>query len=132
MPIEQQARHNLLRLALAWCDATGRSLSTCAGRCGVDPLFFNDAGKQLAEGPRKSSDRAKSFTVRIYDRTVAWFHNVDNWPLHWVGGDENHDHRNILKKSEGAGKCFCGAKAVRWKQEDIPELDDLIHYKRKR
>src|ERR1700691_4957261 len=86
VPIEPAARENLIRLANAWCAATGNDL-TSAGRYayGDHRLFVNltkrhkDWVKQ-GKPSRAESDTKGSISLRLHDKVVAWFFDLSHWP----------------------------------------------------
>lgn len=63
--MERELRNHLLALFRAFCDASGKTDSMVAYESAGDRLFYQRI-------------RAKSFTVRKYDRVVEWFSK--NWP----------------------------------------------------
>ena len=83
-PIEPAARENLIRLAQAWCEATGNTIMTCGRYAHGDPPFFIDMiarqKKWIKQGKphRVDSDRKGSVTFRVYDKVLAWFKS--SWP----------------------------------------------------
>ena len=85
-PIEPAARENLIRLAEAWCDATGNKLITAGRYAHSDPRFFVDLiarhKRWIKQGKpaRLDEDRKGSMTLRLYDRILAWFYDLGNWP----------------------------------------------------
>jgi hypothetical protein len=78
--IERQAQANLIRIAEAWCAATGRSLDAAGRLVKGDQRFFHDIKKRCAAGDRQPGDREGSVTFRVYDDIVEWFNNISNWP----------------------------------------------------
>jgi hypothetical protein len=115
MSLEPQAQRNLLMLASRWCYATGNTMTTCANYSGLDPAFFEELAKR--SGPRKPDDKKGSFTFRIYDRTVAWFHDLKNWPDKIDSGRKDEWGKVIYRK---------------FQPTDIPDVENLDHHKRKR
>ncbi len=85
-PIEPAARENLIRLAQSHCKATGNTLMTLGRYAHGDPPFFKDLiarhakWERLGRPDRVDADRKGSFTFRVYDKVLAWFYNLGNWP----------------------------------------------------
>lgn len=83
-PIEPIARGNLIRLAEAWCEATGNSILTAGRYAHGDPPFFKDLIVRHRQWIRDckpdriEGDRKGSVTFRVYDKIRAWF--TANWP----------------------------------------------------
>lgn len=83
-PIEPIARENLIRVAEAWCAATGNRLITAGRYAHSDPRFFVDLvarhKRWINQGKpaRVDEDRKGSVTFRLYDKILAWFKG--NWP----------------------------------------------------
>lgn len=83
-PIEPAARGNLIRLAEAWCAATGNSILTAGRYAHGDPPFFKDLiarhkkWMRDCKPDRIEGDRKGSVTFRVYDKILAWF--TSNWP----------------------------------------------------
>jgi hypothetical protein len=70
--IKRQAEANLIRLAQAWCDATGGTLSAAGRSTTKDSRFFTGL---IA---RHESGDPGSFTFQTHDNIVEWFR--ENWP----------------------------------------------------
>lgn len=65
--VEPQGRANILRLADAFCKATGYTIGTASRRAHSDAKFLENLRA-----------RKVSVTFRVHDKIVRWF--VDNWP----------------------------------------------------
>ena len=75
---ERWAQSDLIWLARIWCDKTGNKMSATGRRIVKDSKFFPNLIDRYEAGARY--DTQGSFTLRVYDKVVAWFHNPANWP----------------------------------------------------
>lgn len=78
--IERQAQENLIRLARAWCTATGSGISAAGRQTVGDSRFFTNVIRRYEAGERAEDDRDGSFTFRLYGNVVKWFHDPEHWP----------------------------------------------------
>lgn len=78
--IEPQMRRNLLKVAEAYCKATGYKLSHVSRQAHSDSLFLDGLVKTERTYQRMGNRLGKqgSFTARVYDKMILWF--AKNWP----------------------------------------------------
>ena len=97
--IERQAQENLIRLARAWCTATGSGISAAGRQTVGDSRFFTNLIRRYEAGERSEDDREGSFTFRLYGNVVKWFHDPEHWPDELVKvpklRDLTHTEENI-------------------------------------
>lgn len=114
--IEPQARRNIIRVATAYCKATGFKMSGVSRRAHGDAPFLEN----LAEDERRYSvighrtGKKGSFTLRVYDQLIKWF--KANWPPdntdfpvlddlhHTPKEDQNGTSERQYQQSEGTEK----------------------------
>lgn len=64
--MEADLRRHLLTASAAYADATGKAMTTIGRKAAGDWRFFDRLQEET------------SFTIRIYDKVMAWF--SQNWP----------------------------------------------------
>jgi hypothetical protein len=94
---EREAQGKLIRLARAWCDATGNILSAAGRQAVGDSRFFTNLVERHEAGYRQEGDRQGSITYRVYCETIAWFHDPANWPDGVPPNLERHDYSHSTR-----------------------------------